>query len=49
MDDDVFICWLHIIDISKLELIGRSILLKLGKGNLLPKIHDDTSMENSKC
>jgi hypothetical protein len=32
-----------------LELIGRSILLKLGKGNLLPKIHDDTSMGNSKC
>ena len=32
-----------------LELIGRSILLKLGKDNLLPKIHDDTSMESSKC
>ena len=32
-----------------LELIGRSILFKLGKDNLLPKIHDDTSMENSKC
>ena len=28
-----------------LELIGRNIIFKLGKGNLLPKIHDDTSME----
>ena len=28
-----------------LELIGRNIVFKLGKGNLLPKIHDDTSME----
>ena len=28
-----------------LELIGRNIISKLGKGNLLPKIHDDTSME----
>jgi len=28
-----------------LELIGRNIIFKLGKGNLLPKIHDDKSME----
>ena len=28
-----------------LELIGRNIIFKLGNGNLLPKIHDDTSME----
>ena len=28
-----------------LELIGRNIIFKLGKGNLLPKIIDDTSME----
>ena len=28
-----------------LELIGRNIIFKLGKGNLLPKIHDNTSME----
>ena len=28
-----------------LELIGRNIIFRLGKGNLLPKIHDDTSME----
>ena len=28
-----------------LELIGRNIIFKLGKGNLLQKIHDDTSME----
>ena len=28
-----------------LELIGRNIIFKLGKGNLLPKIHDYTSME----
>ena len=28
-----------------LELIGRNIIFNLGKGNLLPKIHDDTSME----
>ena len=32
-----------------LELIGRNIIFKLGKGNLLPKIHDDTTMEISKC
>tara|TARA_B100000768_G_scaffold49939_1_gene48721 strand:+ start:1011 stop:1616 length:606 start_codon:yes stop_codon:yes gene_type:complete len=32
-----------------IELIGRNILLRLGKDNLLPKIHDDTSMEVSKC
>jgi len=28
-----------------LELIGRNIIFKLGKGNSLPEIHDDTSME----
>ena len=28
-----------------LELIGRNIIFKLGKCNLLPKIHDDKSME----
>ena len=32
-----------------IELIGRNILLRLGKDNLLPKVHDDTSMEVSKC
>ena len=32
-----------------IELIGRNILLRLGKDNLLPKIHDDTSLELSKC
>ncbi|MDA9788403.1 TRAP transporter small permease subunit [Amylibacter sp.] len=32
-----------------LELIGRNILSNLGKDHLLPKIHDDTSMEISKC
>ena len=32
-----------------IELIGRNILLRLGKDNLLPKIHDDTSLEISKC
>ena len=28
-----------------LELIGRNIIFKLGKGNSLPEIHDDRSME----
>ena len=28
-----------------LELIGRNIIFRLGKGNLLPKIHENTSME----
>lgn len=32
-----------------LELIGRNILSNLGKDHLLPKIHDDTTMEISKC
>jgi len=32
-----------------IELIGRNVLLRLGKDNLLPKIHDDTSLEISKC